>query len=347
MKKSIVISILIITILISGCFKQEQSQDSPTFNISNQIKTENIIVKVIESPKKEQIIPLEETNSKMKETPPLSIKLKKSSKTNNNNNNKVEKVQINNPTNPNIITPPPLIYNNPNTLIIKNNSNNPVNNTTPIINTTPPPPTKKEYLWHNNAYTTQFYVGTPGTTGAGAWDMNWLKHYGGVDDPIKRNGYYPLNFKPKENPFYYALPYSDFDSNGNRRNDATKILWYHQVSKDQSIVKNRWIEVNHKGKICYGQWEDCGPVASDHLECDDFAYVFGTAQQPSITPTKENFKPALDISPAMSDCLGMDAPDDLVFGHTDDYTSWRFIDEIDIPNGPWKEIITTSQIDWN
>ena len=49
----------------------------------------------------------------------------------------------------------------------------------------------------------------------------------------------------------------------------------------------------------------------------------------------------------MSDCLGMDAPDDPIFGHTDNYTSWLFIDEADVPSGPWKEIITTSQIDWN
>jgi|GEM_PF-1204236 len=366
MKKNILMSILITAILISGCLKQEQNQDSYTFNVSDQIKQGNMIVKVIETPPKDQIIPLEETNLKIKETPALLIKVKKSSKINNNNNN-LKTEQITNPTSSNVITTNPIIYNNPspptnnnnnnnnnepistviNTTITNNNSNTPVNNTNPIINNTSPPPIKKEYPWHNNAYTTQFYIGTPGTTGAGAWDMNLLKHYGGIDDPIKRNGYYPLNFKPKENPFYYALPYSDFDSNGIRRTNTIKIPWYTQVSQSTSLVKNRWIEVKYKNKTCYGQWEDCGPVASDHLECDDFAYVFGNAQQPSITPTKENFKPALDVSPSMSDCLGMDAPNDLVFGHTDDYTSWRFIDEADVPAGPWKEIGTTSQIDWN
>ena len=47
------------------------------------------------------------------------------------------------------------------------------------------------------------------------WDQAWLDHYGGVDDPSRRSGYGPVGFKPRENPFYFALPYGEFTSAGN------------------------------------------------------------------------------------------------------------------------------------
>lgn len=42
------------------------------------------------------------------------------------------------------------------------------------------------------------------------WDTDWQTSYGGVDDPEHRNGYWPAGFRPKENPFYVALPYGEF-----------------------------------------------------------------------------------------------------------------------------------------
>ena len=48
---------------------------------------------------------------------------------------------------------------------------------------------------------------------ASAWDPDWIDSYGGVDDPTRRqnNGYWPEGFKPKENPFYVALPYWEYN----------------------------------------------------------------------------------------------------------------------------------------
>src|SRR5581483_9702639 len=80
---------------------------------------------------------------------------------------------------------------------------------------------------HNNITTTYFWVGEPadGDNGyiansASTWDEQWQKHYGGVDSPSPRNGYDPAGFTPRENPFYFALPYSDIDGKGNRRPTA-------------------------------------------------------------------------------------------------------------------------------
>ena len=44
-----------------------------------------------------------------------------------------------------------------------------------------------------------------------AWDDEWEKDYGKVDDPYARDGYYLADFVPKENTFYFALPFNDFD----------------------------------------------------------------------------------------------------------------------------------------
>ena len=49
-----------------------------------------------------------------------------------------------------------------------------------------------------------------------AWDNNWKDHFGGIDDPYDRNNFYPGKFIPKENPFYFALPYNDFNINDER-----------------------------------------------------------------------------------------------------------------------------------
>jgi hypothetical protein len=48
----------------------------------------------------------------------------------------------------------------------------------------------------------------------GYWDQHWQTSYGGVDDPDRRNGYWPADFTPRENPFYVALPYGEFDALG-------------------------------------------------------------------------------------------------------------------------------------
>jgi hypothetical protein len=61
--------------------------------------------------------------------------------------------------------------------------------------------------------TTLFWVGEPSNADndfipndVSYWDQDWQASYGGVDDPERRNGFWPAGFDPKENPFYVALP---------------------------------------------------------------------------------------------------------------------------------------------
>ena len=61
--------------------------------------------------------------------------------------------------------------------------------------------------------TTLFWVGEPSDADnyfipndVSYWYNQWQLSFGGVDDPEHRNGYWPAEFKPHENPFYVALP---------------------------------------------------------------------------------------------------------------------------------------------
>jgi len=152
---------------------------------------------------------------------------------------------------------------------------------------------------------------------ASFWDDDWQKHFGGVDTLNRK-------FTPQENPFYFALPYGEYDTEGNLKKNVANVPWY----KKDKTIKNRWIEVTYKGKTCYGQWEDVGPI-----EEDDFAYVFGSAKPKNKFDTKAG----LDISPTMFHYLGM---------KDNDITTWRFVDFADVPDGPWKTTITTRGISW-
>ena len=161
------------------------------------------------------------------------------------------------------------------------------------------------------------------------WDQDWQKHYGGVDDPNCRTAFNPCGFTPKENPFYVALPYADFTESGKLQENVSIVPWYRGALADkQSAVKNHWVEVTHAGHTCYAQWEDAGPFVYD-----DVAYVFGNSHPQN---TKNNGA-GLDLSPAMWSCLNM----------TDnDYTSWRFVGNSEVPDGPWRAVITTRGINW-
>jgi hypothetical protein len=185
---------------------------------------------------------------------------------------------------------------------------------------------------HTNIITTFFWVGEDASTDNGgianaesAWDDKWAQHYGGVDDPDSRNGYSPAGFTPKENPFYIALPYNDLDEKGNRKPTASNCpLALDPVQKNYSWCKNSWIAIRHGNKIAYAQWEDVGPFGED-----DFNYVFGTAA-PS---NRRDAKAGLDVSPAVRDYLGLQDVDK---------TDWTFVPASAIPNGPWKQITTTT-----
>jgi hypothetical protein len=197
------------------------------------------------------------------------------------------------------------------------------------------------YYLHKNITVTNFYVGELASSENGyipniasAWDGIWLWDFGGVDDVNDRNKtyiYFPSKFIPSENPFYFALPYNDLDENGTPKPTQKLIPWYKQES-NTTILKNRWIKIiKHTAdgdKIAYAQWEDVGP-----FEEDDFDYVFGT----SIPKNQINNNAGLDVSPAVKYYLNLDDIDKV---------DWQFVDYDDVPDGPWKQIITTTPAHW-
>lgn len=195
-----------------------------------------------------------------------------------------------------------------------------------------------EYPVHKNITVTYFWAGEEAGTDnknisnlPSAWDEDWVKHFGGVDDPNKRSGLFPAKFAPKENPFYFALPYNDFDGNGNRKKEVYNLVdWAkgHSWGDGQSILKNQWIKITKGGKTAYAQWQDVGPFKED-----DAAYVFGSA----LPKSKTNNHAGLDVSPAVHDLLGLSDIDTV---------DWQFVGADQVPDGPWKKVVTTSQVYW-
>ncbi|MFH1506395.1 MAG: hypothetical protein ABIE94_05415 [archaeon] len=223
----------------------------------------------------------------------------------------------------------------------------PVQPNPPVENTTQAPSDQQEsipnpetptYPIHTDITVTFFWVGEEATRDndyiqnrESAWDERWLEHYGGVDDPDTRDGYYPRGFTPEENPFYFALPYNDFDENSERKPGAMETIYWAEEqnwTESESMCKNRWIKITKGDKSAYAQWEDVGPFGED-----DADYVFGSAQPKN----RVNRNAGLDVSPAVRDYLNLEDIDTV---------SWRFIDFEDVPDGPWKDIITTSNSYW-
>lgn len=203
---------------------------------------------------------------------------------------------------------------------------------TPTPTKAPLIPSFSNYSQHSHILATMFWIGEKATNdndyipnATSEWDDHWLEHYGGIDKPQSRNGYFPNSFTPKENPFYVALPYDDLDNTG-RKPSSQKIPWYLPTdSVDQSILKNKWVKITYGDQTCYGQWEDVGP-----FETDDFDYVFGSS--------KAKQDAGIDLSPALRTCLNM----------TDnDYVNWQFINSQNVPRGPWSSIVTTSPTNYS
>jgi hypothetical protein len=183
----------------------------------------------------------------------------------------------------------------------------------------------------SNIVTTYFWIGQ-GTTGynsttnyASAWDMRWTKSFGGVDQPYKRGATttglvtLPSKFAPTRNPYYVALPFNDIKY---PKLAAKHVPWWnaaaHKKSPYQSQCKGRWIMIEFNGKACFAQWEDVGPLRYDHV-----GYVFGKER-----PTSQHSRAGLDVSPAVRDYLGLTGLNK---------TSWRFVEDDEVPYGPWIE----------
>jgi len=191
------------------------------------------------------------------------------------------------------------------------------------------------YPVHRKVTASVFWVGEndAGRPGRGntvsAWDKYWVAHYGGIDTPHDRWGYFPAGFFPKENPFYVALPYNDF--RGRRKRSAHRVVYWAGEKKwgsRESMCKNRWVKIVKGGKTAYAQWEDVGPFLDD-----DAAYVFGTRPPGN----RRNHRAGIDVSPAVRDYLGL---------RDIDRVDWQFVPAGQVPEGPWTVIVTTSQTCW-
>lgn len=214
---------------------------------------------------------------------------------------------------------------------------------TPPSVPTDPAASGRDFPVHTGITAAVFWIGEPIGNGSSednalsAWDDEWQERYGGYDDYENRNGYYPLGFIPKENPFYLDLPYNDFDDNGARKPNAHNVVpWAGEKEwgPRESMMKNRWVKITYEGNTCYGQIEDAGPY-----EYDDHAYVFGTDDQ--RPKNKRANSAGMDVSPALRDCLKFRG-----LNNVNNKVDWQFVDFSDVPDGPWKEIVTTSQINW-
>jgi len=137
---------------------------------------------------------------------------------------------------------------------------------------------KNTYPWKSGIYTTMFWIGEGGSTISStdnigsAWDEDWRTSNRGNDSPYDRSGFAPADHAPTVNPFYVALPFNDLAY----PDKAARWLpaGWHRPNKDGkqvSACKDRWVQIkNAQGRSCYAQWEDVGPLRSDHAE-----YVFG------------------------------------------------------------------------
>jgi hypothetical protein len=207
---------------------------------------------------------------------------------------------------------------------------------------------------HTNIVATTFWVGEifdpnadDGSQVISTYDDHWQDHYGGCDGVVNEgkceteartpdNGYFPKNMKPLENPFYLDLPFDDVNNKAAFEERGDVVPWandpaYVGLSKDPNVsfMKNRWVRLTRGSNICYGQIEDAGPAVYD-----DSNYVFGNTD---ARPKSKKYNGAgLDVSPALNGCLSFTE-----LNGSNDKVSWQFVDEPDVPDGPWRKLVTT------
>ena len=185
----------------------------------------------------------------------------------------------------------------------------------------------ERHPWKIGIATTIFWIGERPTTNnpvandRSSWDPNWFSNYGGYDDPNSnsRKDFIPMRFLPRQNPFYVALPYNDVERGHTKLEAKDVIPWFKDafVRDGQSVLKGHWLAIRHGNRVCYAQWEDCGPFCTDHWQ-----YVFGDqGPKPNL-----NQSAGLDVSPAVRDYLGLC---DI------DVCDWTFVEIRDVPPGPW------------
>ena len=215
----------------------------------------------------------------------------------------------------------------------------------------------REYPLHTGIVATTFWVGeifdpnaSDGSQVYSTYDSQWADHYGGCDGLITaggcsteirtaENGYFPTSMTPLENPFYLDLPFDDINDPAAFARRGAVIPWAddpgyagRQDDPSFSFMKNRWVQITNGDRTCYGQIEDAGPG-----QYNDADYVFGATDQ---RPRNNKFNGAgMDVSPALNGCLGF-----ADINGEDDRVDWRFVEADEVPTGPWRQLITTSQV---
>ena len=103
--------------------------------------------------------------------------------------------------------------------------------------------------------------------------------------------------------------------------EASRVIpwWPRRLDKrpGKTACKGRWLQIVYGRKVCYAQWEDCGP-----FNTTDWQYVFGNARPKN----PKNNQAGIDISPAVRDYLGIQSHSKV---------HWRFVDFSHVPRGPW------------
>jgi hypothetical protein len=184
------------------------------------------------------------------------------------------------------------------------------------------------FPWKKDIVTTVFWIGeeagqnNPVANRESSWDHMWRSNYGGIDtpNPLLRVDFHPKGFIPRQNPFYIALPYNDVTRGSTKAEAPTVIPWFAKSFErvGQTVCKGRWLAIRKGDRTAYAQWEDCGPFRTDHWQ-----YVFGNERpKPNL-----NAGAGLDVSPAIRDYLGLEGTD---------VTDWRFVEEREVPPGPWR-----------
>lgn len=212
------------------------------------------------------------------------------------------------------------------------------------------------YPWHTGVVATTFWIGEifdpeaeDGSQETSTYDSEWLAYNGcdgirveGVCEADARsgeNGYAPRGTVPKENPFYLDLPYDDVNNAVAFAERAAVIPWAaepeyagRETDPSFSYMKNRWVRIQKGDRECYGQIEDAGPG-----QYQDKEYVFGDTDR---RPANKNFNGAgMDVSPALNGCLGF-----AEVNGENDRVDWQFVDEREVPPGPWTVVVTTRQV---
>lgn len=232
-------------------------------------------------------------------------------------------------------------------------------------------PITSDYDVHKSIKASTFWCGEGAsddndfiTNTESAWDGTWGSQFGLEDHPTKisrDSDFIPTSssYKGNENPYYFALPFDDmgtliYDGDGTDKNNASvdsydrklsaysHIYWAGEKSASAwgdatSMCKNRWIKVKKSSntKWCYAQWEDAGPYYYE-----DYNYVFGTSAP--LNTTDDPYA-GIDLSPSVWLYLGEKLYE---WGAYDQHVDWTFVDESDVPDGPWKRHVTTRQINW-